>query len=84
MSKPLTYTILSQEQYEEDKASMLCNDLAVHRYFAYDAKGMNDTEQIIASLRCVIPDYEDLEKRFKTLAAERGMTGKAYSVSTLE
>jgi hypothetical protein len=83
MSKPLTYTILSQEQYEADKASMLCNDLAVHRYFAYDTKDLNDTEQIIASLRCLIPD-PDLMERFQTLATERGVTSKAYSEHKVE
>ena len=84
MSNPLSYSFISYEQYEADKASMLCNDLAVHQYFTYDGKGMNDTEQIIASLRCVIPDADELEKRFETLATDRGVTGKAYSASTLE
>lgn len=84
MSNPLSYSFISYEQYEADKASMMCNDLAVHQHFMYDGKGMNDTEQIIASLRCMIPDADELEKRFEILATDRGVTGKAYSASKLE
>jgi hypothetical protein len=60
------------------------NDLTIHEYFTYDSKGMNDREQIIASLRCIIPDADELEKQFETLATDRGVTGKAYSGSMLE
>ncbi len=84
MSKPLSYSFISYDDYKADKASMNSNDLAILQYYAYDAKGLNDTEQMIASLRCVIPDYEDLEKRFETLATDRGVTGRAYSESKLE
>lgn len=84
MSKPLSYSFISYEQYNADKTTMSGNDLAIHEYFTYDAKGMNDTEQIIASLRCVIPEGPVGVDHYETIASLKNVTGMAYSCSKVE
>lgn len=83
MTKPLGYSFLTLEEYKADIGRMSPVENAVFRSFEHKSD-LNDTEQIIASLRCIIPDADELEKRFETLATDRGVTGKAYSASTLE
>ena len=84
MSKPLSYSFISYEEYNADKAIMSGNDLTIHEYFAYDAKSMNDTEQIIASLRCVIPEGPVGVDHYETIATLKHVTGMAYSGSKVE
>lgn len=72
------YSFLSYEEYKADKDSMSGTDKQIHSSFSYQDNGMNDTQQIIASLRCIIPDTDELEKQFETLVKERGLA-KAYS-----
>lgn len=68
-------TFISYDEYTKGIDLMDVNMRKVFDSLAYTS-GMNDTEQIIASLKGVIPAvYDDIAK-------ERSVTGKAYDLDS--
>jgi len=81
MSKPLSYSFLSYEDYWADLGSMSGNDKMVHKSFAYKDNHLNDTQQVLASLCNVIVDGPSGIDRYETLAKEKNVTGMAHNLS---
>jgi len=84
MAKPLSYSFISYEEYKADKDSMSGIDASIHQSFTYDGKGLTDLEQMIASLRCVIPEGPVGVDHYETIASLKNVTGMAYSCSKVE
>lgn len=70
-------TVITYADYEDDKKTMTGNDLAFFNAMAYTTT-LNDTEQIIASLKGIVPAL------FNDLAEDKGATGKAYNLSNID
>jgi hypothetical protein len=95
MSKPLSYSFLTYEEYKADVASMSGNDLTLFEAFAYPHgtyNELNSTEQMIASLCNVIVDgpsgidqypkgWLATANTYETLAKVKNVTGMAHNLS---
>jgi len=79
MSKPLSYSFISYDEYRNDLKSMSGCDSSLHKSFAYDAKGMNSTEQMFATLYNVFADEPTTV--YDTLAKDKNVTGMAHNLS---
>lgn len=71
--------IITYEEYESDKSQMRQNDQLIHDSFRYSTK-LNDVEQMIASLKCIIPTEIDFN-RYETIAKEKSVTGMAHNLA---
>ena len=79
MSKPLSYSFISYDEYRNDLKSMSGCDSSLHKSFAYDTKGMNSTEQMFATLCNVFAD--EPTGVYDTLAKDKNVTGMAHNLS---
>lgn len=73
MSKELSYSFISYEEYKADKDKMSGADQMIHQTFQYHDNGLDEIQQMIASLKCIIPAECDL------IAKDVGVTGQAHN-----
>jgi hypothetical protein len=92
---PLSYSFLTYEDQKKDLENMTMYDKQVYQSFSYKDKELSDIEQIVASLKCVIPDvcphggilppsfgWEDGPVGdFDTIANNKNVTGMAHNLS---
>lgn len=61
---------------------MTPNDKILYESFRYENKEqLNDVQQMIASLKCIIPSEAELD-HYETIAKERSVTGMAYDLDS--
>jgi hypothetical protein len=72
--------IISREEYENDIKLMNHSDSFLFKSFTNNSD-LNDTEQIIASLKCIVPEFDEKKEDFSTLAKEKAVTGEAHNFS---
>lgn len=74
--------VITYAEYETNKSLMTPNDKILHESFRYENKDqLNDVQQMIASLKCIIPSEADLN-HYETIAKERSVTGMAYDLGS--
>jgi hypothetical protein len=76
---PLSYSFLTYEDQKKDLENMTIYDQQVYQSFSYKDKELSDIEQIVASLKCVIPDGPVGE--YDTIANNKNVTGMAHNLS---
>ena len=75
-------TVITYAEYESDKKGMTSDDKILHDSFRYENKNdLNDVQQMIASLKCIIPSEANLDQ-YETIAKDRSVTGMAYDLDS--
>ena len=80
--KPLSYSFITYDEYKAGTDLMNSTDKSFFDSSYYkNPLELNDTEQMIASLKCIIPSEADLN-HYKTIAKEKSVTGMAYDLGS--
>lgn len=75
---PLSFSYLSYEEHKKNTDMMCEYDKTLYESMTYK-DGVDDIQQIIASLKCVIPDAP--VDTFDTIASNKNVTGTAHNLS---
>lgn len=72
--------IITYDEYKAGANLMNATDKSLFdsAYFKNPLE-LNDTEQMIASLKCITPSEADLDQ-YETIAKEKNVTGMAYDL----